>query len=695
MNDKELFAKYVEKMDSFDNDHFSLMTKDILNGKNSYLRMKFKGSSIFNPEWIRRIEDCLYELGQIVNNPREVTTEEGNIVPIELARKINSESVQHLASHAQYIKDIDENGQVVPAKILGQFTKEELHTYENRFIATFIRRLILFVEKRYEFIKETVNLDEKDILYVKNHSIVNGQEVEIETKISVRRETEDDLTKTAKDYIGRIEKLKEYVTYYYNSPFMKEFKTEKNVRKPIILTNILRKNPLYNKCYETFLFIEKFDSLGVAFKVDRNFQAFNEKERKSLAYIMTTNLLSLESTNEKNSYKKTTKSYKPKLLPSIDDEVFTYGDLVSGPVEFVRSDEAYLNYLKVNQPNPPLHPNAVEKKYYEDEYLEKKASDKKIKEIEALLARKRREIAKYEKLFERLIAERNLEEAKEAQERLEQLRREEQSILDIKRAEIIKAAQALELDEQTEELTNEDEVSEEESTLVNEAAIEEEIIEGNIQEESLDIKDEPLESELVSEAINEEETIASQEEKVSEPVVEEEPIKVEEPVKEEVKKEKKPATKKASTKKGSTKSKAKKPAKKAKKTETAEKIEKKESSKKAIKVAPKKAKKDSKTQVKETKEAPKKVKSAAKKVEKKVKKAETAPKPVKKPTKTKPAKVENKREAIPGKFIVKTENGYYANQRKLSKEKGDAFIFDDFNLAKDIKTRLGGKIVKL
>ena len=208
MTDKELFKQYLEKYDSLKDQRFSLLNKDIHNGEFNYLRMKFKGSSIFNPEWIFRIEDCMHELDQIVNNPREVTTSEGSIVPIELARKINYESVQHLASHSQYVKEVTDEGDVIPAKILGLHNKEELHTYENRFIATFIRHLVLFIDKRYEYIKKTISLDEKEIMYVKNKSLVDGQEVEIETKITVTRVLEDDLSVAARDYIERIKKLK-------------------------------------------------------------------------------------------------------------------------------------------------------------------------------------------------------------------------------------------------------------------------------------------------------------------------------------------------------------------------------------------------------------------------------------------------------------------------------------------------------
>ena len=53
------------------------------------------------------------------------------------------------------------------------------------------------------------------------------------------------------------------------------------------------------------------------------------------------------------------------------------------------------------------------------------------------------------------------------------------------------------------------------------------------------------------------------------------------------------------------------------------------------------------------------------------------------------------REKIPGRFIVKTHSGYYVNKGKYSVYKEDAKVFDDFNLAKDVKKVLGGKIVKL
>ena len=443
MAKKSLYSRYVDKMESIKDPYFKNVNEDLFNGQNSYLRLRMKGSSFFNDEWVKAIEDCVYELGQIVNNPLEVTKTEGELTPVELAKKINYESIQHLSSHSQYVKDIDEEGNVIPAKILAQFHKEELHTYENRFIATFIRRLVLFVEKRYEFIKTTVNFDTKDVLYIKNRSVVDGEEVTIETKVTKKKANEDAQSKIGREFVKRVENMRRYVNYFYNSPFMKELKTEKNVRKPILQTNIIRKNPLYHKCYETFLFIEKFSSLGIEYSLDSHYQEFNEKERKALNYILTSNLLSLEASEKSKVYKKSNKVYKPRLLPSCDDEIFTYGDLVKGPIEFVRVDEKYTEWLNAQLSTKiPPKPNKVEKEYFKEELELKKNTKKHINEVDLLLRRIHREINKWEKLIEKYIEERNIEEARELEAQLAALRKEEQDILNRKRDEIIKAAQA-------------------------------------------------------------------------------------------------------------------------------------------------------------------------------------------------------------------------------------------------------------
>ena len=747
-NNKSLYSRYVDKMESIKDPYFKNVNEDLYNGQNSYLRLRMKGSSFFNDEWVKAIEDCVYELGQIVNNPLEVTKTEGELTPVELAKKINYESIQHLASHSQYVKDIDEQGNVIPAKILSQFHKEEIHTYENRFIATFIRRLVLFVEKRYEFIKTTVNFDTKDVLYIKNKSIVDGQEVTIETKVTKKKVNEDAQSKIGREFVKRVETMRRYVNYFYNSPFMKELKTEKNVRKPILQTNIIRKNPLYHKCYETFLFIERFSQLGVEYSLDSHYQEFNERERKALNYILTSNLLSLEASESSKVYKKSNKTYKPKLLPSCDDEIFTYGDLVKGPIEFVRIDEKYTEWLnaQVSTKIPPK-PNKVEREYFKEELELKKNTKKHINEVDLLLKRIRRQIAKWEKLIEKYIEERNIEEAKELEAQLAELRKEEQDILNRKRDEIIKAAQAEKAEIKAEQLAQIEKEKEE-------ARLREEEIRKAIEEAALKALEEVRLAEEEAKKVEEEakkaQEMEAQEEVQPEPVVKEkveevpaEETPVEEPVAEQAveevaveeqpKVEEKPAPKKRATKKApAKKSPAKKPATKkapAKKAEEQPKVQVEpviepvpapqpepvvakqpvEEKAEPAPVVEEQPKADEAKVEPEKKPAPKKPAQKKKSTGKageteKPAAKKTTKKPAKKPAKKveKPKVEEPVREEpttvfakIPGRFIVKSNKGYVISKTEFTNIKSQARVFDDFNDARRYKTMFGGKVIKL
>ena len=98
MTNKELFEQNIDALSKLnDNPNVDTIYRSLLYGKNSYLRLTRRGSSSIDPHWVEKIEDCLYDLDQIVNKPKEETRNQSEVTPIELAKKINGESVQHLA----------------------------------------------------------------------------------------------------------------------------------------------------------------------------------------------------------------------------------------------------------------------------------------------------------------------------------------------------------------------------------------------------------------------------------------------------------------------------------------------------------------------------------------------------------------------------------------------------------------------
>ena len=410
----------------------------LAHGKNSYLRLDRIESSSFDRRWIDMIEDVIFDLGDIIANPRLNTKVEGNLVPVELARKTNAESVQHLASHTQYIKEVDEYGNVIPSKLLTTVADDDIKTYENRFIATFVRRLVLFIEKRYEFVSKFAELHNEEILYFKNKSVVDGATVEIETKIKVSHKSDDKLSLESNAYVAKIKELRDYILYFYSSPFMKALKTEKDVRNPIIQTNIIRKNPKYHHCYEVYRFIETYEHLGVSYQMDENYSLFTNEEMNELNQTLFANYITLKGKDRSKEAKVDSKIYKPKVLTSMDDESFVYGPLLTGPISFVRTDEQYQEYLNSKLSKElPENPTKQEKEYYQDEYdaIEENKQDQRQKEL--LLRRKEKELQQFEKEAERIQKEREKARLALLKKEKDLIKKEENAMLEEARRAII------------------------------------------------------------------------------------------------------------------------------------------------------------------------------------------------------------------------------------------------------------------
>jgi hypothetical protein len=429
--EKELYQQYAAKVSELLSDEDAKKIFDSLSaGKNSYMRIDRVESSSYDSSWIDMIESCIPDLGTIINNPRLTTKETQDLVPVELARKTNSDSVKHLASHTQFIKDITDSGDVIPNKVLNIGSDDEIKTYENKFIATLLRRLVLFIEKRYEFIKRYATLHDHEILFFKNESEIGESTVSIETKIKVVSPKTDPISLSNTKYVQRIEQMRQFIFYFYNSKFMKAFKTEKNVRNPILQTNIIRKNPQYHHCYELYRFMEAYDKLGVAYNVDEKYSQFSTQELDQLNALMFANYLALQGKDKSIQYKEKNRNYKPTILTSSDDEEFVYGPLLKGPIEFVRVDEPYQRYLdSLVSKDIPDDPNKQEKEYYSQEIDIRKLNRQQYEEKVKLLERKKWQKIQFDKEVLARIHQREEEERLALEEQLEKKRKEEEAYL--------------------------------------------------------------------------------------------------------------------------------------------------------------------------------------------------------------------------------------------------------------------------
>ena len=219
----------------------------------------------FDMTFLDAIESVYPAILKIMKDPKKSIRYEEEVVAVEKARKVNAQTVRHLASHTHLIKEIKDNGDVIPSKVLTTFAEEELAIYENRFIKSLIKRMEIFLERRYEVMKISLESFETEKLNVSNKFLMSGQEVTVSLDIAIKNDLTTNV-ETTKEQYNRLVYIREMVQSLKGTDFMRALAKAKDVLPPIMKTNVIMHNPDFKLCYGLWLYLDRVD--GIATNVD-------------------------------------------------------------------------------------------------------------------------------------------------------------------------------------------------------------------------------------------------------------------------------------------------------------------------------------------------------------------------------------------------------------------------------------------
>lgn len=467
--DKKRLDDYIYYITSLlkQEDFYDTYLASIKTGKNKYEMSQRFQKKKFDLDWVEEIEEAITSLDNIVRNPRKFIVIEEDIVDVSLARNITTESVKHLAQHTNLIASINEEGMVIPSKILNTSKEESFEIYENRFIYTLILKLHQFISKRFDVIKKAHITSDSFEVKISSEYNIGKQKVSynMETRMNMPL---DEMLKADTSQLTdfeRIARLSSIVNGFLGSPFAKTMVSCALVRPPIIRTNVILKNPDFKKALVLWQFIDSYQQNGFEIKsVDstEGLPLANQEKFNNLIYLndiliesivrQSTSDENLESSEEEKKKKEKNKENEY-ITKNIDDfvpddfpelklslfetkRVFTKLPEIA---EITREEErkvtraidrVILQY-KINKTKNDSEQRAnLIRKLVEEEDKAKLAALKASKEAEKKAERERvraeKEAKKQERLNKKLAKERELREAKEREERI---RREEEEAM--------------------------------------------------------------------------------------------------------------------------------------------------------------------------------------------------------------------------------------------------------------------------
>lgn len=268
----------IEMEEEFPN----LFYQAFLSGQNEIYQKSISEIKHFHEDWIGTIESFFPSLNKICNNAKSGLRYEQEVTAIEKAKKINSDSVRHLAANTHLIKEVKAD-MVVPKKILVTNAEIEYAIYENRFIKTLIDRLFRFVNSRHEIIKKNVESFEKKHFNLKSKFNIREAEVDMNIDLNIKEEIDDEKIKEGnQELLRRVHHLLKQINGLRETPFMQELKNSKPVVPPIMKTSIILKNVDYNNCYILWLYLDKYNILDFDLEVKESNLPFDKQYMKNV-----------------------------------------------------------------------------------------------------------------------------------------------------------------------------------------------------------------------------------------------------------------------------------------------------------------------------------------------------------------------------------------------------------------------------
>ncbi len=247
--------------------------------------------------WLNILEDTLPNIDKIVRNPRRFLVQEEDVVIVEKIKRVSQETIKHLAQHSENIQDLDEHGDVVPKKLLNVHKEDTADLYGNRFIYTLVKRLESFIDRQLENL-DIISSKEitKEVNY-KAETILENRKINIELKMNEfdKYNLDDDEA----DLKTRILACYEIINSFRTTEMIKELVGCSLVKNPIRKTNLILRQPDFQKAYILWEYLDNFEFkdpkvVNYDKKEDSNKET---KDEFTLSYFINCNAIDEKSEN--------------------------------------------------------------------------------------------------------------------------------------------------------------------------------------------------------------------------------------------------------------------------------------------------------------------------------------------------------------------------------------------------------------
>lgn len=234
---------------------------ELQQGEKTIYNKTVRETKIFDGNFLDVVIGAYPSLLKICRDPKKTLAYMQEVVAMEKAKKVDSESIRHLASHTQYIRDINEQNEVIPSKILSTYAEDNIGIYENRFIKSLINRVIVFLDTRLKLMDENLESISADEIRYKNNIKLSHRKIDLEMNIKISNEILDE-TQKARELFDKTKNALDKYRALKGTGLYQAVAKLKDAVPPIMKTNIILHNPDFKIAYNLWLYIDRTTEVG-------------------------------------------------------------------------------------------------------------------------------------------------------------------------------------------------------------------------------------------------------------------------------------------------------------------------------------------------------------------------------------------------------------------------------------------------
>ena len=261
------YRAYAEMKETLDGDYaheyLTTVMADNDNGNDELSGNAY--NRVIDMEWVEMIEGKLPYIEKAIEEQRKFIEEYKEVDRIDKVKQVGKDAVQHLTQHANLIMAIEDDGSVIPERLLNTHREDSFATYENRFLHTLIFRTIAFVEARFRALQDAPN-DSSSKLHMQREVRIGHEQFGFTLEHHAEKHERDKVDRdedlsSLTDY-ERIERIRMRLDDFVGTDLIKALKGCIAVKSPINKTNCIKQDPAFKQCYDLWVFIEGYRKTG-------------------------------------------------------------------------------------------------------------------------------------------------------------------------------------------------------------------------------------------------------------------------------------------------------------------------------------------------------------------------------------------------------------------------------------------------